>query len=131
MKKLISVLSIVLSLAFSTASFAQNSDVTIDLLSRTTETQFGVQPLANGKIDVCISKSENTKLKIQVKDAAGVLLVTKLISKNVASNRTRFDLSALPDGLYQIIVLEGSNSEVKHVIMNTQTTETTRIVNMS
>lgn len=131
MKKLISVLTIALTVVLSTASFAQNTDATNGLVSIPKETQFGVYPLANGKIEVTTIKPENTKLTIQVKDASGVLLVSKLISKNSATNRTRFDLSALPDGVYQIIFLEGNNKEMKHVILNTQTAETTRTVKMS
>jgi hypothetical protein len=53
-----------------------------------------------------------------------------MISKGNAATRTRFDLNQLPDGAYQVILIEGDNQQVKDIELNTQDAETLRTVSL-
>ena len=130
MKTLITSVMIAFFAAFSSASFAQSSNSGSFKSLQTTQTEFVVYALPTGKIDVEMGKSEGQKLFIQVLDNNGVMLASKEIGKNSPATRTRFDMNSLPDGVYKIVVTEGTEKQVKNIVLDTTYSNSFRTINM-
>ena len=130
MKTLIASVIISFVAAFSSASFAQGSNSGSFKSTQTEETRFAVYALKTGKIDVAIEKPAGEKLLIQVIDQHGFTLASKEIGKNSPITRTRFDMNSLPDGVYQVVVTEGSEKQVKEIVLNTTYSDSFRTINM-
>ncbi|GAB3032644.1 T9SS type A sorting domain-containing protein [Spirosoma pulveris] len=126
MKTLATSLLIAASLTISATGFAQ------DTHSVTTpqKTPMTIQPTQSGKIDVVIGKTDG-HLSIDVVDQQGRTLSHKAVYKQDSNSRIRFDLSELPDGVYQLIVTEGTSRQTNAIVLNTQTSDTYRTITLS
>jgi hypothetical protein len=129
MKTLLASAFVTLSLAVSSPIFANNPAPAAT--EQTQPIRFWVVSGANGKIDVNVIKSEIRNLSITLVDKSGQKLATSNISRDSAATRTRFDLTALPDGEYQVILSDGKNSQAKTIELNTQDTEVLRTVSVA
>jgi hypothetical protein len=116
-------------MAISSTGFAKADTATPTSVSDGVQTRFWVATTISGKIDVNIIKAEK-EVSVKVVDQFGHTLVTQIIAKDAAASRTRFDLSQLPDGSYKVILVDGNHREVKDIELNTQTTETQRVVSL-
>ena len=129
MKTLIASVIISLIAGISSASFAQTSNSGSFKSTVAEQNSFVIYTLSTGKIDVAIEKPEGEKLLIQVVDADGLTLASKVIGKNSPVTRTRFDMNDLPDGVYHVVVTEGSEKQVKDVVLNTTFSDSFRTIN--
>ena len=130
MKTLIASVIISLIAGISSASFAQTSNSGSFKSTVAEQNSFVIYTLSTGKIDVAIEKPEGEKLLIQVVDADGLTLASKVIGKNSPVTRTRFDMNDLPDGVYHVVVTEGSEKQVKDVVLNTTFSDSFRTINV-
>ncbi|SOD78716.1 hypothetical protein [Spirosoma fluviale] len=126
MKTLATSLLIAAILTFSATGFAQDSH------SATTaqKTPLTIQPTQNGKVDVVLGKTDG-HLSIDVVDKQGRTLSHRVVYKQDSNTRIRFDLSELPDGVYELIVTEGANRQTNAIVLNTQWADTYRIITLS
>ncbi len=76
------------------------------------------------KVDVVVEKPTDARLTVELLDASGQVLAFQTVSKGESAARTRFDLTALPDGRYTVVISDGTHSETKAI--NLQTPATTR-----
>ncbi|KAA0988659.1 hypothetical protein [Dyadobacter aurulentus] len=130
MKTLIASVLVAFALT-SSPSFAANTFDHSATSVENPEIRFWVVTGENGKIDVNVIKSEIRNLSITLTDKSGHTLATSDISADSAATRTRFDLNALPDGEYQVILIDGKTKQVKTIELNTQETETVRKVSVA
>ncbi|MEO6684860.1 MAG: T9SS type A sorting domain-containing protein [Dyadobacter sp.] len=113
-------LSAAFSLLLSVSSFAGITK------STETENQIAVTSFVSGKIDVMIKKSDGKNRSIRVMDENGNTLVSITV-KNYEDTRTRFDLSNLTDGEYQVVITDGTTKVIKPITLDTSES---RIVKM-
>ncbi|MBC8153524.1 MAG: hypothetical protein H7Z72_11485 [Bacteroidetes bacterium] len=79
-----------------------------------------IQPRTNGlKVDVVVEKDLNARLLVALHDADGHTLATQALGKGDTVSRTRFDVAALPDGRYTVVVTDGSYVETNEVTLLT------------
>lgn len=131
MKTLIASVLLTASIAISSASFAQSTAGVTAAANQVEVAKLFVENVNTGKIDVLVFKSEPKNATVALLDQHGNTLAIKSIARKTTATRTRFDLNALPDGAYKVILLEGGNKIVKDIILNTQTKETVRTVSVS
>jgi uncharacterized protein (DUF2147 family) len=130
MKTLIASVLLTVSMAVSSTGFAHSNPAASASTAQNDDTKFSVVTGKNGKIDVTVIKSDLKAVSVKVVDKSGHTLASKMISKGNAATRTRFDLNQLPDGAYQVILIEGDNQQVKDIELNTQDAETLRTVSL-
>ncbi|MEO6287480.1 MAG: hypothetical protein ABIN80_21345 [Dyadobacter sp.] len=130
MKTLIASVLLTVSMAVSSTGFAHGNPAASASTAQNDDTKFSVVTGKNGKIDVTVIKSDLKTVSVKVVDKSGHTLANKMISKGNAATRTRFDLNQLPDGAYQVILIEGDNQQVKDIELNTQDAETLRTVSL-
>ncbi|ADB36698.1 T9SS type A sorting domain-containing protein [Spirosoma linguale] len=123
MKTLATSLLIAASLTFSATGFAQNSQST----ATTPKTPMTIQPTTNGKVDVVVGETDG-HLSIQVVDQQGHTLSKRAVYKQESNTRIRFDLSGLPDGVYQLVITEGTSRQTNAIVLNTQSSDTYRTI---
>ena len=128
MKTLICSIIFAATFTLSSATFAQTNNRSVTTKTQEEKTQLFIQSLNTGKVDVTIQKPEHENVRIQLLDARGTQLASKMITKRNAISRTRFDLNALPDGVYKIVVGEGSDRQIKDVILDTHQSDSYRTV---
>lgn len=81
-----------------------------------------IQPRTNGlKVDVVVEKDPNARLLVALHDADGHTLATQVLAKGDKVSRTRFDVAALPDGRYTVVVTDGHYVDTKEVTLLTPT----------
>ncbi|MFD1141253.1 T9SS type A sorting domain-containing protein [Larkinella insperata] len=116
MKTFISSVLVALALSTSTATFANN-----DNEKTATSYQVGLYPsVETAKINVMVAKEKGTTLDVALLDGQGTVLATHRLTKNETSTRTRFDLNQLQDGVYTIVVSDGSSKVSKEVNLQTK-----------
>ena len=129
MKTLIASLLLTASLAFSSVGYAQSETAVSNPTAEEVETRFWVVTTANGKIEVNVIKAEK-EVSVNVLDQFGHTLASKVIDKDDAATRTKFDLSQLPDGSYKVVLIDGKHKEVKNIELNTRSVEAQRVVSV-
>ena len=70
------------------------------------------------------------EVSVNVLDQFGHTLASKVIDKDDAATRTKFDLSQLPDGSYKVVLIDGKHKEVKDIELNTRSVEAQRVVSV-
>lgn len=79
---------------------------------------FELYPNPNqGQFDLLLDQHTEKQLNIRIYNAAGQLIRAQQYDKQQDQFIQRFDLTALPDGLYQIIVTDGQQLGVKRLII--------------
>lgn len=86
-----------------------------------------IQPTTNGKVDVVVGETDG-HLSIQVVDQQGHTLSKRAVYKQESNTRIRFDLSGLPDGVYQLVITEGTSRQTNAIVLNTQSSDTYRTI---
>lgn len=131
MKTLIASVIAACSFAISSASFAQSTAARSIAVNQTENPRFMVAEISTGKVDVVVIKSAPKTASLTLVDEFGHTLVTKSIQKEDGATRTRFDLNALPDGSYKLILTEGGSKQIKDIELNTEDVKTFRTISLS
>jgi hypothetical protein len=113
MKKLFVSLMTALVIGTSSLSFAAPSNDTTPVAASV------VVWAQTMKLDVITQASDESPVVIRLRDANGNILVKKSISKGESALRSRFDLSDLKDGEYQVEISEGTSKMVKSFTIET------------
>lgn len=71
------------------------------------------------KIDVVVQNQQDASLTIRLVDQLGITQATKKLGKDTKTFRTRFDISALSDGIYRVIVSDGTNTQTQEINLAT------------
>lgn len=131
MKTLIASVITALSLTISSTGFAQATNVPSVAVNTTENPRFMVIETSAGKVDVVVIKSEPKTALLTLIDENGHTLATQSIQKEEGATRTSFDLNALPDGIYKLILTEGRSKQSKEVELNTRDTKILRTISLS
>ncbi|MGA0558787.1 hypothetical protein ACO2Q8_19165 [Larkinella sp. VNQ87] len=116
MKSFISSVLVALAVSASTVTFANT-----DNEKTGTAYQVGLYPSSeSAKVNVIVAKEKGTALDVVLLDRSGVILATYHLNKNETTTRTRFDMSELQDGTYQVVVSDGASKVVKEVNLQTK-----------
>lgn len=75
-------------------------------------------------LNVMVEKQMGANVVIRLKDDKGNVLSTNILQKKDGSYRSKFDLSNLSDGTYQVEVTNGVDTTVKEITLSTQTPTT-------
>ena len=130
MKTLIASVVAAFSLAISSASFAQSTTTPTSTVNQAENPGFIVAERIAGKLDIVVIKSVPQTALLSLIDENGHTLVTKSIPKEDSATRTRFDLNALPDGSYKLILTEGGSKQIKDIELNTHDEKTFRTISL-
>lgn len=80
-------------------------------------------------IKVFVEKTVNSTVNIKLRDLNGKILTNQTVWKAQTGGAFQFDLSNLPDNTYELVISNGSKTEVKQIKINTNTpTEVVREV---
>jgi hypothetical protein len=116
MKTVIASLFIALAISASSASFANTTTNTGD------KAPFQSSVIAfpdHMKIDVVVQHLEGSNVTIRLVDQLGITQATQWLNKHEKAFRTRFDVSGLSDGIYKVIVSDGTNTQTQEVNIST------------
>ena len=116
MKTLISTLALALSLA--TVTIAQTN--VVDQPTNVARYESGIYTTAAGKLQVSVDKQTGGTMAVSFKDANGTVLFTRQIAKGETQYRTRFDLSQLTDGTYELELTNGVDVTRQTVVIATK-----------
>lgn len=119
-------LSAAFSLVLSLSSFAGTSKLEENTTAPESNNQISVTSFVPGKIDVTVKKSEGKNRLIRLVDQTGRTLATVNV-KNDEDTRTRFDLSNLNDGEYEVVITDGTNKIIKPITLNTNDSRTVKM----
>lgn len=119
-------LSAAFSLLLSVSSFAGTEKLTGKNAQPESNNQIAVTSFVSGKIDVTIKKSEGKNMQIRLTDQTGKTLASVTV-KNDEDTRTRFDLSNLTDGEYEVVITDGTNKVIKPITLNTNDLRTVKM----
>lgn len=111
------IASLFIALCVSTASFAGNTANPTDE-NAPFETSVIAFP-AHMKLDVIVQNLEGANLTIRIVNEAGVTQATQWLNKHEKALRTRFDISALSDGIYKVIVTDGATTKTQEINIST------------
>ncbi|WP_234733914.1 T9SS type A sorting domain-containing protein [Tellurirhabdus bombi] len=130
MKSLIT--SLLLAFAVTTASVAADNTTKPNGPAKASlKTAVFSNPTAD-KLHVIVDKSQGYTAKIRLINAKGHTLYVQNLAKKEQIAHTKFDVSNLADGTYQVEITDGTNKEVKEITLKTaeQTVEATRTIAM-
>src|SRR5690606_32203384 len=71
------------------------------------------------KVDVVVENMEGVPVTIRLVDKLGITQATQRLNKNEKASRTRFDLSALNDGIYRVVVSDGVTTKTQEIHIST------------
>lgn len=78
-------------------------------------------------VKVFVEKAVGNSVTIKLIDSAGKTLTNQTVWKSETGGAFQFDLSNLPDNTYNLVITNGSKTEVKEIEINTnQPTEVVR-----
>ncbi|MFC5410263.1 hypothetical protein ACFPMF_13135 [Larkinella bovis] len=84
---------------------------------------------AEGKIQVSLNKEVGGAVVVRLKNSKNADLYVQHVGKRQHAVRMRFDVGALPDGVYQVEISNGLEKTTQTVTLITQTpTEPARLV---
>ncbi|GAB3904559.1 hypothetical protein GCM10028803_34160 [Larkinella knui] len=62
---------------------------------------------AEGKLQIAVDKETGGAVVVRLRNTAGTDLFVQQVGKRHQTARMRLDISALPDGLYQVVISNG------------------------
>jgi len=80
----------------------------------------GLYTNAEGKLNIAVEKETNGTVEIRMTNSAGKELFAQRVGKRQKMARLRIDVSALPDGIYQVSISNGVDTTVHHLTLATQ-----------
>jgi hypothetical protein len=113
MKNLFATLLVALTLGTSAATFAAANPIhDKDQTGQASPASVSIVQVEKSKLDVVIENEGNARISIGLLDSSGRSLAFKTFSGKEIDTRLRFDLSKLADGVYQVKVIAGRNTQV-------------------
>jgi len=130
MKTLITTLALALSLA--TVTIAADADTTkrpakIDRPTKVARYETGIYTTVTGKLHVSVDKQTGGTVAVLLKNANGTVLFSRQIAKKDTQFRTRFDLSQLTDGTYELELTNGVDVTRQTVVIATKLERTVQM----
>lgn len=124
MKKVFASLALAFLVSF--ASFAGDDSKPVD--SKKAAVQTAVYPSASARLNVIVDNATDRSVTVRVLNEKGAMLAEQTIGKSKKPTISRFDLSQLTDGVYQVEISNGDSREVKQIKLQTSqpTQEVTR-----
>ncbi|GAB3902499.1 hypothetical protein GCM10028803_29290 [Larkinella knui] len=117
MKTLFASALIALTLGSLSASFATDNK---EVAEAKTTYRSVVYPVINStKVRVNVIKDKSARIKISLKNEAGETLAVEQLGKGHESSAIRFDMNQLEDGIYQVVISDGTTQQVKEVKLQT------------
>lgn len=132
MKKLFASILFALTLISTSVSFAKSA---APIAAVNEPLYFGsnvyVEPDAL-KLNVAIDKEIGTHVQIKIIDPNGMAILYHQVDPHVSSTHTRLDLSALANGLYELVISDDESEIVKEFTIKTAPSENYRgiVLNM-
>lgn len=80
----------------------------------------GMYTNAEGKLNIAVEKQIGGTVEIRMSNSAGKELFSQRVGKRQKLARLRVDVSALPDGVYEVAVSNGIDTTVLHFTLATQ-----------
>jgi hypothetical protein len=93
---------------------------------KATSFQTGIYKSLDGNLNVNIAKKATAIASLAILNANGDVLAWEGVGKKQTKARFRFDLSALPDGVYTLSVLSKGERETKQFTISSEKFEVTR-----
>jgi hypothetical protein len=123
MKTILTTLLLMTALASTTLAQDQPQN------TRSTTCQTGMYTTAEGKLNINLEKQKGQPVHLRLVNHKGTVLFDERIPKNLTRVSRRLDLSELPDGVYQVVVVDGQERTAHQVTVNTKPAPTaTRLV---
>lgn len=114
MKNLFAAILVSLTVSTSSVSFAATTK-TLDKGQNEQAAPAAVTfaQVVKSKLDVVVENTANAKIIIRLTDAGGRSIASKTLSGKESDTRVRFDLANLTDGVYQVKVWNGKNTQLQ------------------
>ncbi|AKD55088.1 T9SS type A sorting domain-containing protein [Spirosoma radiotolerans] len=80
----------------------------------------GMYTTTEGKLNIAIEKQTSGTVEIRMTNSAGKELFAQRVGKRQKIARLRLDVSALPDGVYQVSISNGVDTTVNNITLATQ-----------
>ncbi|GAB3280673.1 hypothetical protein GCM10027347_55970 [Larkinella harenae] len=122
MKTLINTLLVALTL---TAATFNPASATPKEPKKAAAFQSAMYTTTEGKLQVAVQKETTSPVLIQLLDQKGNAVFSQKIGKRQDAVRYRFDVSYLPDGVYQVAISNGVEIITKEVTLATKQVEVT------
>ncbi|MFC5411980.1 T9SS type A sorting domain-containing protein [Larkinella bovis] len=71
------------------------------------------------KLDVVVQKPVGSNVTIRLIDHLGSIQATQKLTRHENALRTRFDISDLADGIYQVVVTDGTTTQTQEIHIQT------------
>ncbi|GAB3284706.1 hypothetical protein GCM10027347_61740 [Larkinella harenae] len=85
--------------------------------------QSAMYTTTEGKLQVAVQKETTSPLLVQLLDQKGNAVFSQKIGKRQDAVRYRFDVSNLPDGVYQVTISNGVETTSKEITLATKQVE--------
>ncbi|GAB3911977.1 hypothetical protein GCM10028803_54490 [Larkinella knui] len=82
--------------------------------------QSSLYTTAEGKLQIALDKQTGGSVVVRLKNSAGTDLFIQQIGKRQQVARMRLDVSALPDGVYQVVISNGVETTTQELTLATQ-----------
>ncbi|MBD2699875.1 hypothetical protein IC229_04460 [Spirosoma sp. BT702] len=117
MKTLIKSFALALSLGIVTASatLTEAKPIGIKDPSSAVSYQTGIYTSKDNKLNIALNKELGGTVDVKFKNNEGTVLFSERLGKNETAYRTRLNLGELPDGVYQVEITNGVETQ-KHVV---------------
>jgi hypothetical protein len=115
MKTLVKSLALALSLGFVTtaATFAETNPGGRPAVVASYKT--GIYTSVDGRLVISLDKQTGGAVDVRLKNSEGSTVYSQRIGKNETQYRAKLDVSALPDGSYEVEITNGAET-TKHMV---------------
>jgi hypothetical protein len=113
MKTLIASLLLALIVSTSSLTYATTPNSTLPI-----EASVIVRPQIM-KLDIITQASDYNYITIRLRDAQGHTLIKTKVNKSEKASLSRFDVSNLADGIYQVEISDGTSKQIKEFAIET------------
>ncbi len=130
MKTLIKPLLVAFSLLLANVSASQAQATQAPSRPQSvTSFQSGIFTTVDGKLQIALDKQVGEIVEIRLANAAGQVFFTQRVTKRQTTARLRLDVSALPDGAYQLAITNSRDTTRQALTLDTkQPQEPNRLV---
>ena len=119
MKTFIKSLAFALSLGIVTSTVSVSEAKPIGRPTAVATYKTGIYTSVDGKLNIALDKQTGGAVDIRLKNTAGTIMYSEHLSKNESKFRAKLDMSALPDGVYQMEITNGVETTTHTVTLST------------
>lgn len=120
MKTLIKSLAFALSLGLLTSVASFSEAKPIGRPTAAAAYKSSIYTTQGDKLTIALDKQTGGAVDIRLKNTDGTLLYSQHVGKNESQYRTRWNLSELPDGVYQVEITNGVETTTHQITISTQ-----------